>query len=66
MKKIIFVIVAALASATVFAQRGIPRSNNVSVSSTIVTKKTMLSESKIRFQQMAELQWGLLSLVMIF
>jgi len=59
MKKIIFVIVAVLASVTVFAQRGIPRSNNLSVSSTVVTKRTMLSESKIRFQQMAELQMGL-------
>lgn len=54
MKKIIFVIVALLASVTVFAQRGIPRSNNVSVSSTIVTKKKSIV-SKHGFQQSVEL-----------
>lgn len=49
MKKIIFAIVAVLIPVAVFAQRGIPRSNNVTVSSTIVTKKKSIA-SKHGFQ----------------
>lgn len=58
MKKIIFAIAAVLISATAFAQRGIPRTDNVSVSSTIVTKTTKEYESKFRFQQMPEVIVG--------
>lgn len=54
MKKIIFAIVAVLIPVAVFAQRGIPRSNNVSVSSTIVTKKKSIV-SRQGFQQSLEL-----------
>ena len=54
MKKIILLLVAVLASVTVFAQRGIPRTNNVSVSSTIVTKKKSIV-SRQGFQQSLEL-----------
>lgn len=54
MKKITILIVAMLVSVTAFAQRGIPRSNNVSVSSTVIKKTTKQSESKIKFQQIAE------------
>ena len=58
MKKITFVTVAILVSVTAFAQRGIPRTDNVSVSSTVIKKTTKLSESKFRFQQLAELHMG--------
>lgn len=58
MKKIIFALFAVLVSVTAFAQRGIPRSNNVSVSSTVIKKTTKMSESKLRFQQLAELHVG--------
>lgn len=58
MKKIIFIMVAVLISFTAFAQRGIPRTDNVSVSSTVVKRTTRQSESKYRFQQMAEFQIG--------
>ena len=58
MKKIIFILVAVLISFTAFAQRGIPRTDNVSVSSTVVKRTTRQSESKYRFQQMAEFQIG--------
>ena len=58
MKKIIFVIVAVLISFAAFAQRGIPRTDNVSVSSTVVIKTIKKSESKFRFQQMPEVQVG--------
>lgn len=58
MKKIIFIMIAVLISFTAFAQRGIPRTDNVSVSSTVVKRTTRQSESKYRFQQMAEFQIG--------
>ena len=58
MKKIIFILVAVLISFTAFEQRGIPRTDNVSVSSTVVKRTTRQSESKYRFQQMAEFQIG--------
>ena len=51
-------MVAVLISFTAFAQRGIPRTDNVSVSSTVVKRTTRQSESKYRFQQMAEFQIG--------
>lgn len=54
MKKITILIVAMLVSVAAFAQRGIPRSNNVSVSSTVVTKKKSIA-SKQGFQQSLEL-----------
>lgn len=60
MKKITFMIVAMLFSVTVFAQRGIPRTDNVSVSSTIITKKrTVVIERG--FQQSVELGTKFLS-----
>lgn len=54
MKKITILIVTMLVSVAAFAQRGIPRSNNVSVSSTVVTKKKSIA-SKQGFQQSLEL-----------
>lgn len=58
MKRIIFVSIAVLVSVTTFAQRGIPRTDNVSVSATNVKKITKQSDFKVKFQQMAELQLG--------
>lgn len=55
MKKITFVTVAILVSVAAFAQRGIPRTDNVSVSSTVVKKTTKQSDSKKGFQQSVEL-----------
>ncbi len=55
MKKITIAIVAMLTSVAVFAQRGIPRTNNVSVSSTVVKKTTKQSDSQKGFQQSVEL-----------
>ena len=60
MKKIIFIMVAVLISFTAFAQRGIPRTDNVSVSSTVVKRTTRQSESKYRFQQMADSKLAIL------
>ena len=55
MKKITFVTVAILVSVAAFAQRGIPRTDNVSVSSTVVKKTTKQSDYQKRFQQSVEL-----------
>ena len=63
MKKIIILLVAVLASVTVFAQRGIPRTDNVSVSSTIVRKsQTQRSirkfDARIGYQQIVEVNYS--------
>ena len=55
MKKITFVTVAILVSVAAFAQRGIPRTDNVSVSSTVVKKTTKQSDYQKGFQQSVEL-----------
>lgn len=52
---------AMMLPTVVFAQRGIPRSNNVSVSSTVVTHKTTkinTYDAEVGFQQMAGLFLG--------
>ncbi len=59
MKKIIFVVVAMLISGAAFAQSGIPRTDNVSVSSTVIRKTTEQSDSKKGLQQMVYLQVAL-------
>lgn len=59
MKKIIFIMIAVLFSVTTFAQRGIPRTDNVSVSSTVVKKTSKQSETKYGFQQMINLEVAL-------
>lgn len=59
MKKIIFILVTVLISFTAFAQRGIPRTDNVSVSSTVVKKTSKQSETKYGFQQMINLEVAL-------
>ena len=59
MKKIIFIMIAVLFSVTTFAQRGITRTDNVSVSSTVVKKTSKQSETKYGFQQMINLEVAL-------
>lgn len=63
MKKIIFIMVAVLISFTSFAQRGIPRTDNVSVSSTIVRKtQTQRSirkfDARIGYQNIVEVNYS--------
>lgn len=57
MKKIIFVIFSVFLSAAAFAQRGIPRSGETSVSATIVIKSDTIIQKR-GIQQMAELLGG--------
>lgn len=63
MKKLLVILMAVLIPAISFAQRGIPRSNNVSVSVKRVTETTVEKEYKtydarVGFQQMAGLHVG--------
>ena len=63
MKKIIIISALILMPFIASAQRGISRSNNVSVSSTIVTKTTIAPKTynaKVGFQQMAGINLGAL------
>lgn len=63
MKKLLVILMAALIPAISFAQRGIPRSNNVSVSVKRVTETTVEKDYKtynarVGFQQMAGINLG--------
>ena len=62
MKRILLIMALTMMLPTVvFAQRGIPRSNNVSVSSTVVTRtpKAKTYDAKVGFQQLAGLLAGM-------
>ena len=63
MKKLLVILMAVLIPAISFAQRGIPRSNNVSVSVKRVTETTIEKDYKtynarVGFQQMAGINIG--------
>ena len=63
MKKLLVILMAVLIPAISFAQRGIPRSNNVSVSVKRVTETTVEKDyntynARVGFQQMAGINLG--------